>query len=145
MAKNKPKYLLLGLALALCYWLFDSTVHHLMFHEGNFEFIPADFNELWMRSLVVFLIAAFGTYSEFSVRRMQRLSAEKAILAMDLDDALKIILGGDMAICADCRKVCVTRHLRDDPAAWRSLEDHVAGLAVFKYGRSRCPGCQSNR
>ena len=145
MAKKKPQFLLLGLTFAACYWLFDSSGHHLVFHEGNFEFIPANFNELWMRALVVILIAAFGGYAEYSVRRLQSLSAEKAILPMDLEDALKIILGGDMAICADCRMVCSSKHFRDDPAAWRSLEDHIAGLTVLKYGHSRCPDCRADK
>lgn len=145
MTKRKPKYLLLGLGLAVAYWLFDSSVHYLVFHDDHLEFIPSGTNELWMRSLVVFLIASFGIYTEFSVRRLQRLSAEKAILKMDLEDALKIILGGDMAICADCRKVCPSRNLRHDPAAWRTIEDHIAGLAVLKYGHSRCPGCAEQK
>lgn len=144
MAKKNPKYLLLGLGLAVCYWLFDSSVHYLAFHGENFELIPRDFNELWMRSMVVFLIAVFGVYTEFSVRRLQRLNAEKALLEMDLDDALKIILGGDMAICSDCRKVCTRRQLCDEPAAWRNIEDHIAGLAILKYGRSRCPDCRTS-
>lgn len=145
MGKEKPKYLLLGLGLAVSYWLFDSSVHYLAFHDAQLEFFPTDLNELWMRSLVVLLIVAFGAYAEYSVRRLQRLSAEKAILALDLEDALKIVLGGDMAICADCRKVCASRNLRHDPAAWRSIEEHIAGLAVLKYGHSRCPNCAGGK
>lgn len=145
MTKRKPKYLLLGLGLAVAYWLFDSSVHYLAFHDERLEFFPSDANELWMRSLVVLLVASFGVYTEFSVRRLQRLSAEKAILAMDLEDALKIILGGDMAICSDCRKVCASRNLRHDQLAWRTIEDHIAGLAVLKYGHSRCPDCAGRK
>lgn len=141
MSKRKPKYLLLGLGLAVLYWLFDSSVHYLAFHDQHLELLPSDINELWMRSLVVFLIASFGVYTEFSVRRLQRLSTEKAILEMDLEDALKIILGGDMAICSDCRKVCASRNLRHDPLAWRTIEEHIAGMAILKYGHSRCPSC----
>lgn len=142
---SKPKYLWLGLGLAVAYWLFDSSVHYLAFHDSQFELIPGEFNELWMRSLIVLLLAAFGLYTELSVRRLQRLHAEKAHLEMDLEDALKIILGGDMAICSQCRKVCASKTLRDDPAAWRNLEDHIASLAVLKYGHSRCPGCQAGK
>lgn len=145
MAKQRPKYLWLGLAVAVCYWLFDSAIHYLGFGEQGYEFIPSDGNELWMRTLIFLLLAAFGIYTEFSVRKLQRLSAEKAILQMDLEDALKIILGGDMAICSDCRKVCVSRNLRQDQAAWRPIEDHIAGLAVLKYGHSRCPECADRR
>jgi hypothetical protein len=145
MTREKPRYLLLGLTVAIVYWLFDSSVHYLAFHDDGFELIPGEVNELWMRSLVVVLVVAFGLYTEFSFRRLRRLSAEKAILEMDLEDTLKIILGGDLAICADCRKVCLSRQRRHDRSAWRPIEEHIAELTVLKYGHGRCPDCKSDK
>ncbi len=71
------RYKYYGLILAICYWLFDSIIHKLIFGEGDFEFIPSDVNELWMRSLIVFLIISFGFYIDISVRKLLEKEAEK--------------------------------------------------------------------
>jgi len=60
----------IGLALALTYWIFDATIHKLLFGEDEFEFIPSDINELWMRSLIVILITLFGFYIDYSTKKL---------------------------------------------------------------------------
>ena len=50
--------------LALVFWFFDSSVHYYMFDEPEFEIIPGDPNELWMRIVIVVLLVSFGIFSD---------------------------------------------------------------------------------
>jgi len=73
----KVKYKYYGLILGVIYWLFDSVIHKLAFGEEEFEFIPGDVNELWMRTLIVTLIIIFGFYIDFSTKKLIEKEQEK--------------------------------------------------------------------
>ena len=69
MMKNKMLTIAAGL-LATGFWFFDSIVHYFIYAEPSFEFIPSDFNELWMRVVIVlliFLLGIFGDYFTYSI------------------------------------------------------------------------------
>ena len=51
--------------LATGFWFFDSVVHYFIYDEPSFEFIPSEFNELWMRVVIVLLILLFGIFSDY--------------------------------------------------------------------------------
>lgn len=67
--KNKM-FTTTGLTLALAFWFFDSFVHYFVYEEHEFEFIPDDFNELWMRLVIVILIALFGIFADYFTSRI---------------------------------------------------------------------------
>jgi len=76
MNKN-VHYKYYGLAIGGCYWLFDSIIHKLAFGEDEFEFLPSDVNELWMRTLIVVLIIIFGFYIDISTKKLIKKEQEK--------------------------------------------------------------------
>ena len=53
-----------GVVLAFGFWFFDSSVHYFIYGEQEFEVFPSDFNELWMRVVIVTLFMMFGIFSD---------------------------------------------------------------------------------
>jgi len=87
-AAYHPPYALITLSVAVFFWLFDSLVHLLFYGEAEFEFIPTEFNELWMRTTIFLLIIAMGIYAELSVKRLMRAEEEKFQLEKRLNESL---------------------------------------------------------
>lgn len=54
-----------SLLLATGFWFFDSFVHYFIYHEPEFEFLPGNFNELWMRLVIVSLMVLFGVFADY--------------------------------------------------------------------------------
>lgn len=50
--------------LAFLFWVFDSSVHYFIYKEPRFEIIPSEFNELWMRVLIVVMAMLFGMFAD---------------------------------------------------------------------------------
>lgn len=67
---KKRIYSIVALAIALIFWFFDASVHYFVYGEPQFEFIPSNFNELWMRTAIVLLLLSFGIYADFSAKRL---------------------------------------------------------------------------
>lgn len=53
-----------GFLLAIIFWFFDSSVHYFVYGGQKFEIIPPDFNELWMRMVIVTLFVLFGIFAD---------------------------------------------------------------------------------
>jgi len=62
--KKSRKFTRLGFVVAMLFWLVESVIHRYIFHEATFELIPSEPNEIWMRSLVFFLIIGLGLYAD---------------------------------------------------------------------------------
>ena len=67
-----------GFILAIIFWLFESLVHYLIFEESQFEFIPGELNELWMRLIIVLLIFFYGLFVDFFIDRIVHKQLEVA-------------------------------------------------------------------
>lgn len=67
--KRKPYFLNIAIPLALSYWLLDSVIHYFIYHESEFEIIPSDHNDLWMRSSIFLLLTSFGLFADFRSRK----------------------------------------------------------------------------
>lgn len=67
---KKIKYSIITFVIAFAFWFFDSSIHYFIYNESQFEFIPDDFNELWMRIVIVLLLAFFGIYADSSIRKL---------------------------------------------------------------------------
>ena len=61
---KKKMFTIAASLIAFIFWFFDSLVHHFLYGENNFEFVPSDFNELWMRTVIVILIMLFGIFAD---------------------------------------------------------------------------------
>lgn len=75
-------YTTIAILIAIIYWFFDSSIHYFIFHEHEFELIPHDNNETWMRSTIIFLIIAFGVFADYSSKKI--LLKEKQLEALNI-------------------------------------------------------------
>jgi len=66
----KRKYTIATFIIAFMFWFLDASIHYFVYGEPQFEFIPDDFNELWMRSIIVILVILFGIYADYSTRKL---------------------------------------------------------------------------
>lgn len=67
--KKRP-YTIAAIIIAIGFWFFDTSVHYFFYNEEKFEFIPSDANEFWMRSTIAILIILFGTYIDYSTKKL---------------------------------------------------------------------------
>jgi signal transduction histidine kinase len=63
--KSRHYFLKFAVPVALMSWFFDSFIHYFWYGELEFEIIPSDANELWMRSTIFLLLAAFGLFADY--------------------------------------------------------------------------------
>jgi len=67
---KKKMFTIAAIVMALIFWFFDSSIHYFLYGEPQFEMVPADFNELWMRIVIVILIMLFGIFSDFFINKI---------------------------------------------------------------------------
>jgi membrane-associated HD superfamily phosphohydrolase len=67
---KKKMFTIAAFLTALVFWFFDSFIHHFLYKEPEFHIIPDDFNELWMRAVIVILIMLFGIFSDYFINRI---------------------------------------------------------------------------
>ncbi|MDP2796941.1 MAG: PAS domain-containing protein, partial [Methanoregula sp.] len=81
------KILLIGLGIALVWWVLESAIHVVVFNEGTFiqqVFFP-DSHELWMRTLIFGLIITFGIWAQilFNRQKQAEMAVRKAHAELD--------------------------------------------------------------
>ena len=70
---KKKMFTIAAVLVALIFWFFDASVHYFIYNEPQFELVPNDINELWMRAVIVSLIILFGVFSDhFTHKVMHR-------------------------------------------------------------------------
>ena len=67
---KKRLFTIASVVMALTFWFFDSLIHHFIYNEPQFELVPEDFNELWMRSVIVLLIMLFGIFADYFINKI---------------------------------------------------------------------------
>jgi uncharacterized membrane protein (DUF106 family) len=67
--KNR-KYTIIAVGIAFVFWFLDASIHYYIYDEPNFEFIPDNFNELWMRTVIILLAILFGVYADSSIKKL---------------------------------------------------------------------------
>jgi exopolysaccharide biosynthesis protein len=55
--------------IAFVFWFFDASIHYFVYGEPQFELIPDDFNELWMRLVIILLLILFGIFADYYSRK----------------------------------------------------------------------------
>ncbi len=72
--------------IAFVFWFFDASIHYFVYMEPQFELIPDDFNELWMRIIIILLIILFGVFADYFSRKLlitqQQLEASRIYTSM---------------------------------------------------------------
>ena len=74
---DRHKFSLMGLGLALVYWLAESVIHRFVYQEAFFEILPSDQNEFSMRLLIIVLIVGFGLFADNRARKIRKSEQEK--------------------------------------------------------------------
>ena len=74
---DRYKFSLMGLGLALVYWLAESVIHRFVYQEAFFEVLPSDQNEFSMRLLIILLIIGFGLFADNRARKIRKSEQEK--------------------------------------------------------------------
>lgn len=62
----------IAVVFGLIFWILESAIYSYIFHEGTFfrQLATPTVNEVWMRSLVMFIITAFGFSIQFMLKRI---------------------------------------------------------------------------
>ncbi|RKZ69918.1 MAG: hypothetical protein DRQ44_02130 [Gammaproteobacteria bacterium] len=68
--KNSHYFLKFAIPVALSFWFLDSAIHYFWLNELEFEIIPSDSNELWMRVSIFIMLASFGLFADFTSRKI---------------------------------------------------------------------------
>ncbi len=63
--------------LSLIFWIADSLIHRYIYTEETFELVPADVDELWMRSLIIVLLIIIGVVGDSRANRIAATEREK--------------------------------------------------------------------
>lgn len=66
--KNR-KFTIAAFLAAGSLWLIGSSTHYFVHEEPQFEFIPSDANELWMRVIIIGIIILIGVFSDWATCR----------------------------------------------------------------------------
>ena len=61
---NKYIFTIVSILIALMIWFLESVLHHYVFNESEFELIPSNLNEIWMRAFIIFLVVLFGVFAD---------------------------------------------------------------------------------
>jgi len=67
---KKRLYSIVALVMALLFWFMDALIHYFVYGESQFEIIPSDNNELWMRLVIVLLLLVLGIYADLSSKKL---------------------------------------------------------------------------
>jgi len=81
-----------GFVLALTFWILESFIHFLIFEEQQYEWIPSELNELWMRIVIVLLIFLYGVIADFFLDKIQKKQIEVANTYHEMISASRHIL-----------------------------------------------------
>jgi hypothetical protein len=74
---DRYKFSLMGIGLALLYWVAESLIHRFVYAEASFEIVPSEPNEFWMRLLIIVLIIGFGLFADNRANKIRKTEREK--------------------------------------------------------------------
>ena len=72
---DNPSLVWLGLLMAVAFWLLETTMHVVVFHEGEFmsQLLTSNPHEMWKRLLVVSLLVAFSLFAQRGLDHRKRI------------------------------------------------------------------------
>ena len=74
---RQRRFTIFGVSLAVLYWFAESVIHRYVYAEDFFEIVPSDYNEFWMRVVIIVLIAGFGIFADNRAKKIRRKEQEK--------------------------------------------------------------------
>ena len=76
-----------SILIALFYWLFESSIHFYAYGETQFELVLSEFDEIWMRCVIVSLIIALGISADICKGNMLKKEREKMEIYLSMMQA----------------------------------------------------------
>ena len=76
----------------VAFWLIDSVIHFFVYNEVQFELIPSETNELWMRCIIVFLLVTFSIFADSQMKKTAKKEQEKKEIYISMLNANQHIL-----------------------------------------------------
>jgi len=94
--KGKPRHvrmgkiIWIGIGLGALYWILESAIRVVVFHEGDFvgQILTPGAHEVWMRLLAVCILIVFGAYVQFAIAGRKR--AEEGLRESEREKALML-------------------------------------------------------
>ena len=135
--ENHPRFIWPSIFLAVGYWLIETFFDTVLIENVSFaeRLFPADFNELWMRSLIFLFFIGFGLYSQRVCARLRSAYLLNIEAAQLLKNALANTIRGDFPYCALCKKI------RNEDNEWVSPEIFIAAQTEAKLSPNMCKEC----
>jgi PAS domain S-box-containing protein len=135
------KMILIGIVIGALFWILESIIHVFIFRKGNLveQMFTSDWNEIWMRLLVVGILIIFAIYAQFTISELN--NRTKAL--RESEEKLQAILNGIGDL--------ITIQNKESDIIWvnqaiRDLLGDVIGKKCYKaYKRldAPCPECTS--
>lgn len=141
--QRKSFFFKLSILISLSYWFFDSAIHYFWYGELEFEIIPSDFNELWMRSAIFILLLAFGVFADYKTSKIIKAYKKKEELQKRLEDALSKKLSEFIPICANCKKIRLEDSKPEIKDSWVHIESYISKKTSSKFTHGFCPECKT--
>lgn len=82
----KRRYTIIAFIIAFVFWFIDASIHYYVYDEPQYEIIPGEFDELWMRVIIILLVIFFGIYADSSIRKL--LIKEKQLEAVRIYNSM---------------------------------------------------------
>ena len=67
---KKKVFTIAAIIVGTLFWFFDASIHYFVYGEPEFEYIPTDVNEFWMRVVIVGLLLLFGMFADYFTNRI---------------------------------------------------------------------------
>ena len=83
---KKNIFTIIGLVIAVAFWIFESSIHYFVFEETSFELIPTEINEMWMRLFILLMIVLFGVFADSFSRKL--VAKEKQLEATHIYESM---------------------------------------------------------
>ncbi|MHC4243594.1 MAG: PAS domain S-box protein, partial [Planctomycetota bacterium] len=66
--------MLIGIGLTVFFWIIESVIHEFLLQDRNMidQILRPDTNEIWMRSLVGFILISFSFYAQIILKQLRR-------------------------------------------------------------------------
>jgi len=125
----RSNYMVLaGASLGLVFWFLETAVHAYIFRLGSFleEALASESNELWMRSLVIFLMILFGIFAQHMINQRRR--AEEALGVTEKE--LRILAKQLLTVLED-ERASLSKDLRDN------ISQHLCSIKFRMEGASK--------
>ena len=147
MILRDNKIVLIGLGIALIWWVLESVLHFFVFSEGTFveQLVLPDSHELWMRTLALVVIIIFGTSAQILFNRQKHAEEETRKTHAELDQIFQTAADGMRIIDKDFNVLRMNETflklagMRRDEAAGRKCYE------VFSAPLCHTPGCPQTR